>query len=89
MRRIGNTCDLPKDSLAGTSYNAAINKCKGKAREPRTLSTDPQERACLFPFIEDGALSEPFSSSAVVILPRSVVVLRRIWRREPISDFLL
>ena len=47
---------------------------------------DPQERAILFPFLEDRTLNEPSTSFAMVIPPQ---YFDGSGVQEPISKFLL
>ena len=50
---------------------------------------DPQQRAFGAPIGEDAALKEPQSSSSLINLTRDVIILGRIWGRNPISSIFL
>ena len=50
---------------------------------------DPQERTLCVPFLESVGLGEPFRGSTVMCPAGNVVIFGRVWRRKPISNFLL
>ncbi len=67
-----------------------INICTGvEGRKKHTISTDPQEGAILFPFIERIALDKPRCSAIIVSLTSKIVIYGRIWRRDPASEVAL
>ena len=54
-----------------------------------TLSVDPEQGSCCDPLVKCAALDKPFSSSIVLGPMSHVVVVGRIWRREPTPNVLL
>ena len=57
-------------------------------REELTIATDPKEGAILLPFPECAAFDKPPCCPAVVDFACSVMVDRRIWRREPCAKIV-
>ena len=55
----------------------------------RTITTNPQEGAVLFPFLECAPLDKPRRSATMLDFACSVMIDGRIRRREPCSEFLL
>jgi len=62
---------------------------KRSEQKKRTITTNPQERAILFPILERATLNKPPCSSSMLHFARIIIINGRIGRREPCSEFLL
>ena len=54
-----------------------------------TFSMNPQQATLCVPLGEDVSLEKPRGSSILMDLTHNVVIVRSVWRHEPISGFSL
>ena len=85
--------DALKNAFARTRYEIRSPLARSKTQltrrvEERTLSLNPQHAPGFFPIPEGSLFDKPRCRTLVLGTACNVVILRRIWRREPFCEFL-